>query len=411
MNSGLRFYDRTLSRLSRRELLNVAWKLGAAAIAAPLASARVLGAADVPRLSVHAGRGVGRSVPTGRGAVDAAGARAARGRRHADGQRRGRVGDRRASGVPHDRAEGRRRWRGPSSGTASTSRSAACSRAASTSTASLRPRGQPDRAARRPRRPGRRRSISCGSACAGAATTRPATSPPTAGSPRSSSTSSSTPATTSTRAATTAGATRSRAAPHHGQEIYTLVDYRNRYAQYKSDPDFMAAHASAPFIVTWDDHEVDNDYAGDRDENDTPPEVFLLRRAAAYQAYYETMPLRASAMPTGPRDAAVSAAAVRQPDRLERARHAAVPIESGLRRRRRRTDCAEALDPARTHPRRRAGEVAVRQPRDATRRWTRAGAAGADRSRATTTASTRRAASPWTSGTATSRAASGCSRG
>jgi alkaline phosphatase D len=87
---------------------------------------------------------------------------------------------------------------------------------------------------------------------------------------------------------------------HHGQEIYTLVDYRNRYAQYKSDRDLMAAHASAPFIVTWDDHEVDNDYASDRDERDTPPEVFLLRRAAAYQAYYETMPLRASALPTGP---------------------------------------------------------------------------------------------------------------
>jgi alkaline phosphatase D len=87
---------------------------------------------------------------------------------------------------------------------------------------------------------------------------------------------------------------------HHGQEIYTLVDYRNRYAQYKSDPDFKAAHASAPFIVTWDDHEVDNDYAGDSDENGTPPEVFLLRRAAAYQAYYETMPLRPSTMPNGP---------------------------------------------------------------------------------------------------------------
>lgn len=88
---------------------------------------------------------------------------------------------------------------------------------------------------------------------------------------------------------------------HDGQEIYTLVDYRNRYAQYKSDPDLMAAHASAPFIVSWDDHEVDNDYAGDSDEHDTPPEVFLLRRAAAYQAYYETMPLRAAALPAGPR--------------------------------------------------------------------------------------------------------------
>jgi len=87
---------------------------------------------------------------------------------------------------------------------------------------------------------------------------------------------------------------------HHGQEIYTVVDYRNRYAQYKSDPNFLAAHLSAPFVMAWDDHEVDNDYAGDRDEHDTPPEVFLLRRAAAYQAYYETMPVRGSQIPTGP---------------------------------------------------------------------------------------------------------------
>jgi alkaline phosphatase D len=87
---------------------------------------------------------------------------------------------------------------------------------------------------------------------------------------------------------------------HQGDEIYTLVDYRNRYAQYKLDPDLKAAHASAPFIITWDDHEVDNDYAGDIDENDTPAEVFLLRRAAAYQAFFETMPLRASAVPSGP---------------------------------------------------------------------------------------------------------------
>jgi alkaline phosphatase D len=88
---------------------------------------------------------------------------------------------------------------------------------------------------------------------------------------------------------------------HQGQEIYTVVDYRNRYAQYKSDPDLLAAHASAPFIVSWDDHEVDNDYAGDRDENETPSELFLLRKAAAYQAYYETMPLRRQALPAGSR--------------------------------------------------------------------------------------------------------------
>ncbi len=87
---------------------------------------------------------------------------------------------------------------------------------------------------------------------------------------------------------------------HHAHEIYTVVDYRNRYAQYKMDPDLKAAHASAPFIVTWDDHEVDNDYAGEMDENGTPPEVFLLRRAAAYQAYFESMPLRTSLLPSGP---------------------------------------------------------------------------------------------------------------
>lgn len=86
---------------------------------------------------------------------------------------------------------------------------------------------------------------------------------------------------------------------HLGQEIYTLVDYRNRYAQYKADPDLLAAHMSAPFVMAWDDHEVDNDYAGDRDERDTPPEVFLLRRAAAYQAYYESMPVRAAMLPSG----------------------------------------------------------------------------------------------------------------
>ncbi|MGH8518645.1 MAG: alkaline phosphatase D family protein, partial [Panacagrimonas sp.] len=86
---------------------------------------------------------------------------------------------------------------------------------------------------------------------------------------------------------------------HHRNELYTIVDYRNRYAQYKSDDDLRAAHRSAPFIVTWDDHEVENDYAGDTDENGTPAEMFALRRAAAYQAYYEHMPLRTSAFPSG----------------------------------------------------------------------------------------------------------------
>ncbi len=84
---------------------------------------------------------------------------------------------------------------------------------------------------------------------------------------------------------------------HLGAETFTLDDYRRRYAQYKLDPDLQAAHASAPFIVTWDDHEVDNDWASDYTETRTPPEIFRLRRAAAFQAYYEAMPLRRSAFP------------------------------------------------------------------------------------------------------------------
>src|SRR5207245_11689592 len=86
---------------------------------------------------------------------------------------------------------------------------------------------------------------------------------------------------------------------HNGDELFTVVDYRNRYALYKMDRDLMAAHASAPWVVTWDDHEVADNYAGDIDKYNTPPELFVLRRAAAYQAYYETMPLRATALPSG----------------------------------------------------------------------------------------------------------------
>lgn len=79
-----------------------------------------------------------------------------------------------------------------------------------------------------------------------------------------------------------------------------LVEYRNRYALYRIDPDLQAAHASAPWLVTWDDHETENDYAGEISENSDPVPLFLARRAAAYQAYYEMMPLRPSSVPQGP---------------------------------------------------------------------------------------------------------------
>ncbi|MDT0612532.1 alkaline phosphatase D family protein [Streptomyces lancefieldiae] len=84
------------------------------------------------------------------------------------------------------------------------------------------------------------------------------------------------------------------------RETVTLADYRLRYALYKSDEDLRAAHAAHPFVVTWDDHEAENNYAGSVPENAIPPEEFLLRRAAAYRAYWENQPLRAAQLPQGP---------------------------------------------------------------------------------------------------------------
>ena len=87
---------------------------------------------------------------------------------------------------------------------------------------------------------------------------------------------------------------------HDVGEPYDLEGYRRRYTQYKMDPDLQAAHAACPWVVTWDDHEVDNDYADDRPEDGMPKEQFLLRRAAAYRAYYEHMPLPERMKPKGP---------------------------------------------------------------------------------------------------------------
>ena len=93
---------------------------------------------------------------------------------------------------------------------------------------------------------------------------------------------------------------RSKVREHHSTEPYTLADYRNRYAQYKLDPHLQAAHAACPWLVTWDDHEVDNDYARDRSQDLDPRDAFLARRAAAYQAYYEHMPLPPGTYAGGP---------------------------------------------------------------------------------------------------------------
>ena len=83
--------------------------------------------------------------------------------------------------------------------------------------------------------------------------------------------------------------------PLEGGHVRTLAQYRARYATYKSDPALQAAHASAPWLLVWDDHEVGNDYAGLQGEDLEPD--FEAQRRAAYRAYWEHLPFPKSARP------------------------------------------------------------------------------------------------------------------
>jgi len=87
---------------------------------------------------------------------------------------------------------------------------------------------------------------------------------------------------------------------HEGPEPVTLEQYRARHACYRLDPDLQAAHAACAWLFTWDDHEVENDYAGSLSENRDDPRWMLARRAAAYRAYFEHLPLRRAMTPLGP---------------------------------------------------------------------------------------------------------------
>jgi alkaline phosphatase D len=87
---------------------------------------------------------------------------------------------------------------------------------------------------------------------------------------------------------------------HEGPEVMDVAAYRRRYGTYKADPDLQAAHAAHPWIVTWDDHEADNNYAGDHADRDVlPPDQFRARRAAGYQVWWEHQPVRLPP-PAGP---------------------------------------------------------------------------------------------------------------
>ncbi len=94
------------------------------------------------------------------------------------------------------------------------------------------------------------------------------------------------------------GMTPNRTRQHDSPTVQSLDEYRARYALYKSDADLQAAHAAFPWIVTWDDHELENDYANDRSPSDRGAQ-FMRKRAAAYRAYWEHMPLRKAQMPVG----------------------------------------------------------------------------------------------------------------
>ena len=140
---------------------------------------------------------------------------------------------------------------------------------------------------------------------------------------------------------------------HHEAGVpTTLEDYRNRYARYKSDADLQAAHAAHPWIVTWDDHEVSNDYANDTAPDVIDPKRFLAMRAAAYQAFWEHMPLSNTVKPAGPSFKLYDryrygdlAEIVAIDDRQYRSPNACFPESY---KNRFLVDCPDRLDPARS---------------------------------------------------------------
>ena len=139
---------------------------------------------------------------------------------------------------------------------------------------------------------------------------------------------------------------------HDGGRATTLDEYRARYALYKSDPDLQKAHAAHPWIVTWDDHEVTDDYTNDIGPVDPDPARFLAQRAAAYQAFWEAMPLSNAMRPDGPslrlydryRFGGLAELSVLD-DRQYRSHHA---CRATLGRGKPLENCDERLDPGRT---------------------------------------------------------------
>jgi alkaline phosphatase D len=140
---------------------------------------------------------------------------------------------------------------------------------------------------------------------------------------------------------------------HEGGVTRTLDQYRARYAQYKSDPALQAMHAAAPWLITWDDHEVENDYAG-LQGNALQPD-FASQRAAAYRAWWEHMPVPRRMKPVGPDLRIVGsydwgdlARFLMADGRQQRSPQACNPPGKGGSRSLREGECAELRDPTRS---------------------------------------------------------------
>jgi alkaline phosphatase D len=140
---------------------------------------------------------------------------------------------------------------------------------------------------------------------------------------------------------------------HNTPTATTLDETRNRYALYKTDRDLQAAHAAFPWFAVWDDHEVENDYTNDRSPASWDTEAFLRRRAGAYRAWYEHMPVPASMAPNGPAARIYGnwrfgnlAELFLVDTRQYRSHH---PCAKGRGGAALLSDCAERLDPALTY--------------------------------------------------------------
>ena len=149
-------------------------------------------------------------------------------------------------------------------------------------------------------------------------------------------------------------------------EIRSLAEYRVRHAQYRTDGDLQTVHAAFPWVVTWDDHEVENNWADEDSDPDSPVEEFLQRRAVAFEAYWEHMPIRRSRRPVGP-DMSLYR-------RFNFGDLAAFDVLDTRQYRSdqpscRDADCAEAFDPSRTILGDEQEAWLYRQLRDSPQRW------------------------------------------